>query len=296
VTIPRLELDNRKFDDLVEELRALIPRYAPEWTNHNLSEPGITLIELFCWVAEGLIYRTNRIPEASQRRFLELLGIDSAGALDEGRAAAVEVLKGAWRGVTALDFEELVLERFPEVARVRCLADRALDAVEAGEERIGHVSVIVVPRGEEAMPFPSPALQDEVYRFLDDRRLITCLHHVGGPLYTDISLECTLVCNPAMKTEGVRERAIAALKRFFAPVAPAEGAVNQGWTFGRAVHESEVYAVLEGVEGVDHVETLTLRFREGALWSGGVKKISLGDDSLVFFDVAQSGIAVTADS
>lgn len=214
MTIPRLELDNRRFDDLVEELRALIPRYAPEWTNHNLSDPGITLIELFCWVTEGLIYRTNRIPEASQRRFLELLGIDSAGSLEEGRAAAVEALQGPWRGVTALDFEELVLERFPEVARVRCLADRALDADEAGEERIGHVSVIVVPRGEEARPFPSPALLDEVYRFLDDRRLITCLHHVAGPLYTDISLECAVVCNPAMKADGVRERAIAALQSF----------------------------------------------------------------------------------
>ena len=46
----------------------MIPREAPQWTNHNLSDPGITLLELFCWVGEGLIYRTNRIPESSRRR------------------------------------------------------------------------------------------------------------------------------------------------------------------------------------------------------------------------------------
>jgi len=42
-------LDDRSFDDLVAEARALIPALAPEWTNHNPSDPGITLIELFAW-------------------------------------------------------------------------------------------------------------------------------------------------------------------------------------------------------------------------------------------------------
>ncbi|MCL4298014.1 MAG: type VI secretion system baseplate subunit TssF [Anaerolineae bacterium] len=73
--IPLLNLDNRTYADLVEEMRALIPRYASDnWTNHNVSDPGITLLELFAWLTEALIYRLNRIPEASQARLLELLG------------------------------------------------------------------------------------------------------------------------------------------------------------------------------------------------------------------------------
>jgi predicted phage baseplate assembly protein len=72
--IPLPNLDDRRFDDLVRELRALIPRYAPAWTDHNLSDPGITLIELFAWLTEALLYRLNRIPAASEARFLELLG------------------------------------------------------------------------------------------------------------------------------------------------------------------------------------------------------------------------------
>lgn len=74
MSIPLLNLDDRKFTDLVEELRALIPRYAPGWTDHNISDPGIMLIELFAWLTEALLYRVNRVPEASLVRLLELLG------------------------------------------------------------------------------------------------------------------------------------------------------------------------------------------------------------------------------
>jgi hypothetical protein len=72
--IPLPNLDDRTFADLAEEMRALIPRYAPAWTDHNASDPGVMLIELFAWLTEALIYRLNRIPEASEARFLELLG------------------------------------------------------------------------------------------------------------------------------------------------------------------------------------------------------------------------------
>ncbi|MGE5604019.1 MAG: hypothetical protein ACM30E_13290, partial [Nitrososphaerales archaeon] len=67
-------LDDRTYADLSLELRALIPSYAPDWTDHNPSDPGITLLELFAWLAEGLLYRVDRVPEASTVRMLELLG------------------------------------------------------------------------------------------------------------------------------------------------------------------------------------------------------------------------------
>ena len=68
-------LDDRKWQDIVDEARALIPEYAPEWTDHNPSDLGITLIELFAWLVEGMIYRLNRVPEKNFIEFLNLLGI-----------------------------------------------------------------------------------------------------------------------------------------------------------------------------------------------------------------------------
>jgi hypothetical protein len=73
--IPSPKLDDRNFNDIVEEAISLIPRYAPEWTNHNASDPGITLIELAAWMTDLLLYRLNRVPEKNYVAFLNLLGI-----------------------------------------------------------------------------------------------------------------------------------------------------------------------------------------------------------------------------
>lgn len=73
--IPPPKLDDRAFEDIVAEAIRLIPRYAPEWTNHNLSDPGITLIELAAWMTDLILYRLNRVPEKNYVAFLNLLGI-----------------------------------------------------------------------------------------------------------------------------------------------------------------------------------------------------------------------------
>ena len=69
-------LDDRRFADLFEEMRSLIPRYAPEWTDHNLSDPGITMMQLFAWLGEIIIYRLNRVPDRNYIKFLQLIGVE----------------------------------------------------------------------------------------------------------------------------------------------------------------------------------------------------------------------------
>ncbi len=73
--LPVPNLDDRVFQDLVNEARSRIPLYCPEWTDHNLSDPGITLIELFAWMMELVIYRLNKVPDKNYVKFLELIGI-----------------------------------------------------------------------------------------------------------------------------------------------------------------------------------------------------------------------------
>ena len=67
-------LDDRRFDDLVEEMLARIPAHTPEWTNPRLGDPGRTLIELFAWLGDALLYRANLVPERQRLVFLKLLG------------------------------------------------------------------------------------------------------------------------------------------------------------------------------------------------------------------------------
>jgi len=85
--LPDIQLDDRRFQDLVSEARLRITRSCPEWTEHNVSDPGVTLIELFAWMTEMTIYRLNRVPDKLHVTLLELLGIQ----LDGPSSAATDV-------------------------------------------------------------------------------------------------------------------------------------------------------------------------------------------------------------
>ena len=95
MSIPQIELDDRRFQDLVNEARMRAGQACPEWTEHNVSDPGITLIELFAWMTEMTIYRLNRVPDKLHVALLDLLGIrlDGPSALVGSQAAG--------RGLTA---------------------------------------------------------------------------------------------------------------------------------------------------------------------------------------------------
>jgi predicted phage baseplate assembly protein len=69
-------IDDRTFADLVTEARTRIPRYTPEWTDLNESDPGMTLVELFAWMTELLVYRLGKVPQLNYLKFLELIGFE----------------------------------------------------------------------------------------------------------------------------------------------------------------------------------------------------------------------------
>src|SRR2546421_77482 len=73
--IEPIQLDDRTFEQLFAEARSRIPVHTPLWTNFNESDPGITIVQLFAFMTENLLYRSNRIPEANRLKFLKLLGI-----------------------------------------------------------------------------------------------------------------------------------------------------------------------------------------------------------------------------
>jgi predicted phage baseplate assembly protein len=75
VTLPAPNLDDRRFQDLVDDAKRLVQRRCPEWTDHNVSDPGVTLIETFAFMTDQLLYRLNRVPDRLYIKFLELLGV-----------------------------------------------------------------------------------------------------------------------------------------------------------------------------------------------------------------------------
>ncbi|MCX4970485.1 putative baseplate assembly protein [Streptomyces sp. NBC_00654] len=75
MTLPSPYLDDRRFQGLVDEAKRLVQQRCPEWTDHNVSDPGVTLIEAFATMVDQLVYRVNRVPEKSYLTFLDLIGV-----------------------------------------------------------------------------------------------------------------------------------------------------------------------------------------------------------------------------
>lgn len=73
--LPAPNLDDRTFQDLVDDAKRLVQQRCPTWTDHNVSDPGVTLIEAVAQMIDQLIYRLNRVPDLNYIKFLELIGV-----------------------------------------------------------------------------------------------------------------------------------------------------------------------------------------------------------------------------
>lgn len=116
--LPAPNLDDRRFQDLVDEAKRAIPRYCPEWTDHNVHDPGVTLIELFSHMVETMIYRLNRVPEKSYITFMDLMGV----RLQEAAAARTDLT--FW--LTAPAQEDVLIAAGTEVATVQTATAEAV--------------------------------------------------------------------------------------------------------------------------------------------------------------------------
>ncbi len=264
-------LDDRTFDDLVAEAIPMVTRYAPQWTNHNASDPGITLVELLAYVSEMLIYRLNRVTRNTKLKFLQLLlGATPADVeylmskpmeeIDKALGQAVRELQQLQRSVTDQDYEKLIpkLSQAPDqpgVARARCFSGLNLEASGIDSpmrDCPGHVSVVIVP-DEKLGENQVANLLNDLREKLEPMRLLTTRLHLVRPFYLWLSLGAVIKINPDADIDEVRRKAIGKIEKFFEP-SPDSELQHEGWPFGRPVYLSEVYAQLEEVAGVDFIE------------------------------------------
>src|SRR5262245_56172359 len=313
----------------------MLPRYAPGWTNHNPSDPGITLVELLAYVSEQLIYRLNRITRETKIRFAQLLcGVDefaavsalapmvcgktawaelSTAELDDGLRQVARRLRRTERAVTADDYEYFA-RRATELGstgmravRARPFVRRNLRAIDGtlrDDDAPGHVSIVGAP-SEAGPPESVAGLVSQVRDDLEPRRLLATRLHVVEPFLLWIRVRATLHMR-ASAGEALRTRtpesALESLRTYFSPRLGG-GPLEDGWPFGRALYLSEVYERLERVEGVDYVDdvdVLGVSTREDGLDERariGIKvgRSTVGLDSRFGVDAAQGRDRVLVD-
>ena len=176
-------------------------------------------------------------------------------------------IKHRGRAVTAEDFEQLAREASQAVARVKALPlfnDR-------GEYETNWVTVIIVPGSTDARPAPSPQLRARVEQYLRERAASSVAFpkqvKVSGPAYVEVTVNADIYAESIDLAPQVEAAAVAALEAFLHPL--TGGYTQTGWEFGRLPCLSDFYALLEAVEGMDHIENL--RMTLSPVTPGGAK-------------------------
>lgn len=171
--LPAPNLDDRRFQDLVDDAKRLVQRRCPEWTDHNVSDPGVTLIETFAFMVDQLLYRLNRVPDRQYLKFLDLLGIKpfaptvASGEvtfwLSAARDVPVVVPAGTHVATVRVETEDPVtFETAEELAIVPCRLDRVMTAAAGAEaaDRTGELG------GADYFPcFSDPPVAGDVALF-----------------------------------------------------------------------------------------------------------------------------------
>lgn len=144
-------LDNRTYETLLDEARRRITRYTPEWTDFNPSDPGITLIELFAWMSDQLLWQMNQIPELNHRKFMDLLGIEQTPPVPatahltfttNSKATVAPVARGAQVLAEGPDGKPLIFEtdRDMDLVRPALLDVRVFDGVGTVIEKVNNAT------------------------------------------------------------------------------------------------------------------------------------------------------------
>jgi hypothetical protein len=168
---------------------------------------------------------------------------------DDARIRARKNMKIPFKAVSSSDFEHISINTPGlRVARAKAFA---LD-----KDRENTVHVVVVPESNSKNPAPGRGFLDSVCEHLDRHRILTTRLEVTGPDYIGISIDATVTIQPRGDPVLTRQRIIDALDTFLAPIARKRD--QKAWEFGRSVFKSEVYEVIEGVDGVDCVIDLSL--------------------------------------
>lgn len=177
MSLPVPNLDDRRFQDLVDDAKRLVQQRCPDWTDHNVSDPGVTLIETFAFMVDQLFYRLNRVPDRNFVKFLELLGVrlfpPSATRvpvtfwLSAPQPEVVRISAGSEVATVRTDVDEaLVFTVDGDLDIVPC-ALRALRSQPAGGAFRDHIDTL---HGGPGLPcfWPVPQPGDALYVGLSD--------------------------------------------------------------------------------------------------------------------------------
>lgn len=249
-----------------------------------VDDSSIRIIKLVTGKGSGGNVEAGKISEVVQpydnRNIICKNSLPAGGGLDpesieEAQLRARRGLSEVQRAVTFEDIEKLALST-PGLRVARAKAIVNSQKTSNGRET-NWIDVVVVPYSNKAKPRPGKKFISMVCRHLNLHRLITTEINVFPPEYVEVSVMATVVFKPGYKPD--KDKVNNRLKEFLSPLGDGDG--RKGWEFGRPVYVSEIYEVIENIDGVDYVNSVKL-YASGSGWSLGEQgSVKIGPNSLV---------------
>ncbi|WP_329619231.1 putative baseplate assembly protein [Streptomyces sp. NBC_01255] len=195
MALPAPHLDDRRFQQFVDDAKRYIQQACPEWTDHNVSDPGVTLVEAVAHMADQLVYRLNRVPEKNHLAFLDLLGV----TLFPPAAARAEI---TFR-LSAPQPEPVLLPAGTEVSTGRTETEEAVVFATSSDLTVVPCELTHLLR-QEAGGTPEDRSQD--LRGGEDVAAFSPLPRIGDLLLLGLSAavpDCVLVLDLDSRVDGV---------------------------------------------------------------------------------------------
>ena len=156
--LPVPNLDDRRFQDLVDDAKRMVQQRCPEWTDHNVSDPGVTLIETVAYMLDTVLYRLNRVPDRLYLTFLDLIGV----RLHPPTAARADIT--FWLASPADEVRTIPAET--KVATARTESEEAIPFVTTAD-------LAIIPcRRQRVVVQPFEEEPQDVTPTIDDRRQV----------------------------------------------------------------------------------------------------------------------------
>jgi hypothetical protein len=187
------------------------------------------------------------VPAQSVKNIRAAEGGSAGETTDAVRSRGPKRLHTLGQAITLSDYEAMAAEASPAVAIARALPGST-----------GGITVMIVPQSPDAQPQPTFELKREVLNYLSGRAPAAAVGRISieGPVYLPIGVEAVVAAKDLTNAGPVREEVLSALSAFLHPL--TGGPDGAGWPIGRSVYLSDVASMLEGLPGVDYVQTLNL--------------------------------------
>ena len=200
---------------------------------------------------------------------------------DAVRERGARWLRHRERAITMEDYEDLAKLASPAVAKAKCYPNCDLAVDPAGSSpQPGVVSLIIIPHSEALRPLPELHLLHRVRDFLHARRVPDTELVILAPEYVSATVHAVVVAATAPTAADIVAQCDQALGRYLHPLTGGPG--GRGWEFGQRPYESDLYALLESIRGLDYVQSLSLSLEEErpGLLASGLFLICAGEHSI----------------